>query len=71
MFKKNLGPLDRTARLVIGVALVLIELFLLGGWQGKADGILVAVLAAVPLATGVIGSCPAYVPLGISTLKEK
>ncbi len=71
MFKKNLGRLDRTARFVIGVALVLIGLFLLGGWQGKADGILVAVLALAPLATGVIGSCPAYVPLGISTLKEK
>jgi hypothetical protein len=71
MFKKNLGPLDRTVRLAVGVALVSIGLFRLGGWRGNARGIRVAVLALLPLATGVIGSCPAYGPLGISTLKEK
>ncbi len=71
MLKKNLGPLDRTVRLVVGVALLPIGLFLLGGWQGNGNGILVAVLALVALATSVTGSCPAYLPFGISTLKEK
>ena len=36
MFKKNLGQLDRTLRLVVEVALIPIGLFLLGGWQGNS-----------------------------------
>ena len=71
MFKKNVGRLDRTVRLIAGVALIPIGLFLLGGWQGNSTGILVAILALIPLVTGLIGSCPAYVPFGISTREEK
>jgi hypothetical protein len=71
MFRRNLGRLDRTVRLIVGVALIPIGLFLLGGWQGNGDGILVAVLALGPLATSLIGSCPAYTLLGISTLEKK
>jgi hypothetical protein len=71
MFKKNLGRLDRTVRFTVGVALVLIGLFLLGGWQGKADGILVTAVALGPLATSLIGFCPAYALFGISTLEKK
>ena len=71
MFKKNVGRLDRTVRIIAGVALIPIGLFLLGGWQGNSTGILVAILALIPLVTGLIGSCPAYTLLGISTLEEK
>jgi hypothetical protein len=71
MFKKNVGRLDRTVRIIAGVALIPIGLFLLGGWQGNSTGILVAILALIPLVTGLIGSCPAYVPFGISTREEK
>ncbi len=71
MFKKNLGRADRMVRFVIGVALIPIGLFLLGGWQGNPDGVLVAILALAPLATSLIGFCPAYLPFGISTLKAK
>ena len=71
MFKKNVGRLDRTVRIIAGVALIPIGLFLLGGWQGNSTGILVAILALIPLVTGLIGSCPAYVPFGISTRQEK
>ena len=70
MFKKNVGRLDRTVRIIAGVALIPIGLFLLGGWQGNSTGILVAILALIPLVTGLIGSCPAYVPFGISTREE-
>ena len=71
MFKKNVGRLDRTVRIIAGVALIPIGLFPLGGWQGNSTGILVAILALIPLVTGLIGSCPAYVPFGISTREEK
>jgi hypothetical protein len=71
MFKRNLGRLDRALRFVVGLALIPIGLFVLGGWQGNPNGLLVAVLALIPLVTGLIGSCPAYVPFGISTREEK
>ena len=63
MFKRNMGTTDRTARGVIG--LVLISLVFVGpqsvwGWIG-----------VVPLATAVVGFCPAYSPLGLSTCKTK
>lgn len=59
----NVGGIDRVARIVAGV--VLIALAATGtvgvwGWIG-----------VVPLATGLSGWCPAYLPLGLSTCKMK
>ena len=72
MFKKNMSQLDRTLRCLGGVALILIGLFLLGGWQGNPLGILVAVLGVAPLlVTSLTGFCPGYIPFGISTLGRK
>ena len=55
----NMGGIDRTIRIVAG--LVLLSLVFIGpqtpwGWIGL-----------VPLATGLIGFCPAYLPFGFST----
>jgi hypothetical protein len=60
--KANVGGIDRTLRIVIGAALILWAI--LGGpvW---------AWIGVVPLATGLIGWCPAYLPLGMSTCKTK
>lgn len=59
MFKTNVGGLDRIARVLAG--LVLLALTLTGtvgvwGWIG-----------VVPLATGLLGSCPLYSVLGFNT----
>ena len=59
----NVGGIDRVARIVAGV--VLIALAATGtvgvwGWIG-----------VVPLATGLSGWCPAYLPFGLSTCKMK
>ena len=61
--KMNEGGADRIIRIIVG--LVLISLVFIGpqslwGWIGL-----------VPLITGVIGWCPAYLPFGISTCKLK
>ena len=61
-FSKNVGGIDRIARIVVG--LVLIALVFVGpqtpwGWIG-----------IVPLATGLIGWCPAYLPFGLKTCKR-
>lgn len=61
--KCNVGGIDRILRIVVGI--VLIALALTGvvgvwGWIG-----------VVPLATGALGWCPAYLPLGIKTCKSE
>ena len=71
MFKKNVGRLDRTVRLIVGVALILIGLFPLGGWRGNSTGIDVALFALWPLMTGAVGFCGLYMFFGISTREEK
>jgi glucose-6-phosphate-specific signal transduction histidine kinase len=71
MFKKNMGRLDRTLRFIVGVILVPIALFALGGWQGNLLGVLAAAFALWLLATSLTGFCPGYIPFGISTLDRE
>ena len=59
MFKSNVGGIDRIVRIVAGI--VLIALTLMGvigvwGWIG-----------IVPLATGLLSTCPVYSLLGFNT----
>ena len=62
MFKANEGTIDRVLRVIAG--LVLISMVFVGpmtpwGWVGL-----------VPLITGIVGTCPIYSILGLSTLKK-
>jgi hypothetical protein len=57
---KNVGKLDRTIRIIAGVAIV--------AWGYYAQDWLGAI-GLVPLATGLMGWCPGYLPLGLSTNK--
>ena len=59
----NVGGVDRALRIIVGI--VLIGLAVTGkiGWWGY--------IGVVPLATGLIGWCPAYLPFGIETCKTK
>jgi len=57
--KTNVGNLDRILRIVAGLLLIALAAtgtIGLWGWIG-----------IVPLATGLLGSCPAYSLLGIKT----
>ncbi|HRH80596.1 MAG TPA: DUF2892 domain-containing protein [Thiobacillaceae bacterium] len=58
----NVGGVDRVVRIAAGVALV--------AWAALG-GPAWAWIGVVPLATGLIGWCPAYLPLGMSTCKTK
>jgi hypothetical protein len=63
MLKTNEGTIDRFLRVTLGV--VLLALVFVGpktpwGWLG-----------IVPLATGLLGSCPVYSIFGISTCSMK
>jgi hypothetical protein len=66
MFKMNEGTLDRALRIVVGLAL-------LAGFfaMPEASYRWAFLLGLVPLATGLIGSCPVYSILGISTCPLK
>ena len=58
---RNVGGVDRILRIVVGLALIgstVFHLLPVWGWIG-----------IVPLATGIIGWCPAYLPFGIKTCK--
>jgi Protein of unknown function (DUF2892) len=62
MTANNVGNFDRLVRICIGV--VLITMVFVGpktpwGWIGL-----------VPLFTGLVRWCPAYLPFGISTCKK-
>jgi hypothetical protein len=61
--KANVGGVDRVARIGAGVALIaLAATGTVGAWGW---------IGVVPLATGLMGWCPAYMPFGLSTCKLK
>ncbi len=63
--KKNVGTIDRWIRIVLGVALLSLLVFLDGGikWIG--------LIGLIPLLTGILSYCPIYALFGISTNKPK
>lgn len=61
---KNMGKLDRAIRLVAVAAVVAAYgLGLIGGTLALILGLVAVVL----LLTSLIGTCPAYLPFGLST----
>jgi hypothetical protein len=60
----NVGPIDRVARIVIGIVLIAFAIplgFPQTGWNW------IGWIGIVPLATAVFGFCPAYALFGLST----
>ena len=60
---KNVGGLDRAARIIIGAAIL--SLAFIGPQTPWAY------LGIVPLLTGLTGWCPPYILLGINTCKKE
>lgn len=61
----NVGGIDRTLRIVAGLCLLSL-LFILEG-SARYWGL----LGIVPILTGTLRWCPAYLPFGISTCSTK
>ena len=59
--KANIGGIDRTLRILAGIALLALVFVLEGNarWLG--------LVGIVPLATGLVGYCPAYALFGLNT----
>lgn len=67
MFTTNEGTLDRALRVLVGLALL--AWFFLD--QGAGFWHYAKLIGVVPLLTGLIGYCPVYSLLGISTCPMK
>lgn len=63
MFKTNVGTIDRTLRIAVGSILVILAATgQVGAWGW---------LGVVPITTGLLRWCPAYLPFGLSTCKTR
>ena len=61
--KANVGSIDRVIRILAGLGLIGAALAgLIGSWGW---------IGIVPLATGIICICPAYIPFGINSCHTK
>ncbi len=69
--KANENGVDRALRLVLGVALLVASFMWLGVADGEITGIIAAAIGAVLVLTGLVGFCPAYRLVGMSTCKIK
>lgn len=58
----NVGLIDKTLRIVLGIALIV--------WALRG-GPMWAWVGVVPLATGLVGWCPLYQLIGFSSCKTK
>ncbi len=60
--KANAGTIDRVVRATAGIALIGLTLAgMIGVWGW---------IGVIPLATSVMGFCPAYTLLGVNTCKK-
>ncbi len=56
--KSNVGDLDRGIRIIAGLAMLAAGFYFKSWW---------GLVGLVPLATGLLRWCPAYLPFGISS----
>lgn len=65
--KQNMGSLDRALRLIAVLAIG--AAYLLGKLSGTT-AIVMGVVAVAFLLTSLVGTCPAYLPFGLSTRRN-
>lgn len=58
----NVGKLDKSIRLIIGVVIALLGVYYQSCW---------GLLAIIPIVTAIFGFCALYVPLKINTCKKE
>lgn len=64
---QNMGSVDRTIRIVIAIGIAVLYFT---GRIGGTLAIVLGIFAAVFVLTSFIGTCPLYIPLGLSTRKR-
>ncbi|MBK5279877.1 MAG: DUF2892 domain-containing protein [Bacteroidia bacterium] len=66
--KKNMGSADKVIRVIL--AAVMVMLYFTNTVSGTL-GIILLALAVVFVLTSFIGTCPLYLPFGLSSLRKK
>ena len=61
----NVGTVDRGVRIVVGVILIALIFILQSDWRW------IGLIGIIPLGTALMGRCPLYSVLGISSCKTK
>ena len=62
---KNVGAIDRVLRVVLGLALLAYPVL------GSSSLRFIGLVGIVPILTALVGSCPVYSLLGLSTCTAK
>jgi len=62
---KNAGSIDRAARIIVGLGLLAMPMFVGSEWKW------LGLIGLVPLLTALVGWCPAYAVLGVKTCPAK
>jgi hypothetical protein len=68
---KNVGKIDRTLRLLLGLILVWLGVFVLNGKDGDIIGIFVALISLMPFYMAVTRSCFVFRWFKIHSLSKK
>ncbi|MFB6342105.1 DUF2892 domain-containing protein [Saccharicrinis sp. FJH62] len=66
--KKNMGAIDKVIRVIIAITVGV--LYFTNVVTGTL-GIVLLVIGIIFLLTSLVGTCPLYLPFGISTQKKK
>ena len=66
---QNVGMIDRIVRLVVGAVAMILAFLLLDAADAAAGGIVLAVIGAILILSGLAGSCPGYRLFCFSTKK--
>jgi hypothetical protein len=69
MIKRNIGTIDRIARLIGGAVFLIIAFLVLDAADAAAGGIVLAVIGALLVMTAVTGYCLGYRLFNYSTIK--
>jgi len=69
--EKNVGGVDAFMRVVLGVVLIFIGMFLLGGVNGSLLGIIVALISLVPFYMAVTRKCFVFKLFNLSTMPRR
>jgi hypothetical protein len=68
MMKKNMGNVDKSVR--VAAALIVVALYFMNVISGVV-GAMLLVVAAIFVVTSLVGFCPLYTVLGISTHNDQ
>jgi hypothetical protein len=66
---KNVGSIDRSVRLVVGIAALAVAFLVFNVQEFTIQGFIAAAAGVIMLGTAALGMCPLYLPFRVSTCK--